>query len=1115
MKRSVAAAVVSLGLVSCTNTTILNTMEMRITLPTSRVPNEEIASVEVVLELAAGFESRWGPSDETAVVGVRTAEGFQATTQIADVNANGRREFTLKLPLNPFGAGSSWPLFLNSNPEESQFTASAKVLSSTRVLYTGGQTVDTAYRPIRFFREGNVVVVVLSCAIASDCDLDGGTDGGGTDAGDAGDAGVAADASVPVQDASVSVDLALVRLIRNPVGTADRIEGADASASAGALVTAYRDLDGGASIGSGTVAPSGAFAITLTDEDVQSAAIRATNGDASTALSLVTQKRLVATFAGKDAGSTTENPHVARWTFTNQLQPTLSTLVADGGSFEFSTGDYGALASSDATSAVNDAGLASTGLTATKLFVDARRSVGAVYRPIDQSIYIFGGNLASDVWTWNGFMWFQVTPTDGGPPSERDTAAVAYDRRRDKIWVFGGCSTLNCVGPFKDDLWEFHVASKTWTNRTPVGDAGLVRPAGRIDHAMAFDERNDALVLFGGTLSPSDTKTWVFSPDASTWTAYDASVASPTNRAEHAMVFWGDAGSASSRVILHGGYRTGSGVLSDTYLWDGNTKAWSQPTPTSFPDAGRRRFRLTRKETDPNGNPIFLFGGIPASGSTWPTNVFEMSYNPGTTTITWKEYGTTGIDAGRLEMAWATRSDGKLVIFGGYRQDTTPSPMGDTLVGTVNVSQVDFVDQQSSSTRMPPALFQAGLVYDATQTRVVLATGRTLGGAQTATAETWIYDTGSWTRGSDHPAARWGAVVTDDPVTSGLPLLFGGNNGTSLFQDTYLFSSNSWSPRSVTTKPAVRWGAAVMTDPQRSRVVVFGGCGGLGGINGGPPLADTWEWDGTNWSSVTTTTAPPARSFATFAYDSVRRKGVLYGGDADEECDGYVGALNDTWEFDGTGPSWTQVDAGGPGDGRKDHAAVFDSRRGRVVMHGGRADGGMSAEVFEYDGVAWTQLGLTSLTPHEKHSMTFDHSVGEAYIFGGVSNDFWKVTLGGRFAEQLFQFNVAAAGVTAPYGALRVKAVATGSGARGTTPSPTFQITNGVYVFAWNASLSRWDAVFLGPGEGTIEATIATTSTAQYVSSGVVSLLVATRHPSSTNIPSVLAADFIELSIDY
>ncbi|HEB53564.1 MAG TPA: hypothetical protein ENI87_09965, partial [bacterium] len=54
-------------------------------------------------------------------------------------------------------------------------------------------------------------------------------------------------------------------------------------------------------------------------------------------------------------------------------------------------------------------------------------------------------------------------------------------------------------------------------------------------------------------------------------------------------------------------------------------------------------------------------------------------------------------------------------------------------------------------------------------------------------------------------------------------------------------------------------------------------CVFFGGYDGST-LAETWEWDGTDWTLRTGIGSPGARSHHAMVYDSVRQVVVLFGG---------------------------------------------------------------------------------------------------------------------------------------------------------------------------------------------------------------------------------------------
>jgi hypothetical protein len=72
-------------------------------------------------------------------------------------------------------------------------------------------------------------------------------------------------------------------------------------------------------------------------------------------------------------------------------------------------------------------------------------------------------------------------------------------------------------------------------------------------------------------------------------------------------------------------------------------------------------------------------------------------------------------------------------------------------------------------------------------------------------------------------------------------------------------------------------------DPEASKVVLFSGVGAP---------ADTWTWDGTNWTEQHPAQSPPARQGAALAYESDHGYTVLFGGFSSTATN-----LADTWLY--------------------------------------------------------------------------------------------------------------------------------------------------------------------------------------------------------------------------
>lgn len=239
-------------------------------------------------------------------------------------------------------------------------------------------------------------------------------------------------------------------------------------------------------------------------------------------------------------------------------------------------------------------------------------------------------------------------------------------------------------------------------------------------------------------------------------------------------------------------------------------------------------------------------------------------------------------------------------------------------------------------------------------------------------------------RGEAPPARQNHAMVYDS--ARGRVVLFGGfANGTRL-ADTWEWDGAQW--RDVTpsaVSPPARDQHEMVYDSARGRAVLFGGTGG----GTGGALNDTWEWNGTRWTEVTPSgPRPQGRIFHAMAFDSVRRRTVLFGGRLETEVD-----VQDTWEWDGTG--WINVvPAGARPPGRAGHKMAFDPGRSRVVMFDGLGIG----DLWEWDGTRWEAQNPSGDEPQGRfgHGMVFDPASGGVLVFGGFSetdellSDLWS-----------------------------------------------------------------------------------------------------------------------------
>lgn len=89
------------------------------------------------------------------------------------------------------------------------------------------------------------------------------------------------------------------------------------------------------------------------------------------------------------------------------------------------------------------------------------------------------------------------------------------------------------------------------------------------------------------------------------------------------------------------------------------------------------------------------------------------------------------------------------------------------------------------------------------------------------------------------------------------------------------YDGTGWTNRTPANGPSLRSDHLLAYDEWRGRVVLFGGyCGDLTGCS----YADTFAWDGTEWTNLAPSLSPLARWSTAWAYSPLERGVVLFGG---------------------------------------------------------------------------------------------------------------------------------------------------------------------------------------------------------------------------------------------
>lgn len=252
-------------------------------------------------------------------------------------------------------------------------------------------------------------------------------------------------------------------------------------------------------------------------------------------------------------------------------------------------------------------------------------------------------------------------------------------------------------------------------------------------------------------------------------------------------------------------------------------------------------------------------------------------------------------------------------------------------------------------------------------------------------------DAQQWTllNPANRPSPRSSGICWDND--RGVGVLFGGYAGSNAItlSDTWELTNGNWIQRAPANAPLARWANGMTYDRARQRMVLFGGYSplapGVGAMN------DTWEYDGTDWTQRTPANSPPRRLSMSMVYDVARGRAVMFGGF--EYPSTYY---NDTWEWDGI--NWKQRATANAPSPRIGLMMAYDESRNTTLAFGGGDGNQILGDTWIYDGNNWTQkFPSTSPSARWASSYAYDGSCGAVTLFGGantlfalIHNDIWQ-----------------------------------------------------------------------------------------------------------------------------
>lgn len=540
--------------------------------------------------------------------------------------------------------------------------------------------------------------------------------------------------------------------------------------------------------------------------------------------------------------------------------------------------------------------------------------------------------------------------------------------------------------------------------RASAGDAWveIARPA-RIGHVAVFDAKHHRMVVFGGgpdsDLLHDDV--WVLTPGKPhPWERAVPLGEPPSARTGAAAVY--DA--ARDRMLVIGG-RDPGGVRND--VWELSLEGrfrWRELHPEGTPPPARANHTAT---LDPEHDRVFVFGGqFDYFGSL--DDLWQLSLSP---RLAWTRVAQAGPSPYRREWHSAVYAPDLhgIIVFGGLSlcslgYDWTICDVPDTWFLSTRDTPA-WADLTGRIRGDPPCgHFGHIAAYDAATSRMVVFGGyawswNSASSCRPTLAEIWSLSMtdSAWSSSSldgAGPDALVYATCVVDPERQQLLLHGGGRNpieGGFAHNET--------------------WALSLARPPAWSRVEPESASVRPSGFYGQSAIYDPerdrmllyqdqqlWAYsfhDHGGWTRVATSgNPPPARSQHATVYDSKRNRMIVYGGK------GSAGKyLADAWALTlGKDPEWCQIVTRDEGPARAGAAAIYDPIRDRLISFGGDSAYWVKGDVWALPlatGSEWTQLLPHLSWEHSRsHSSAIYDSKRDAMVIfgGGIRVDGWAGT---------------------------------------------------------------------------------------------------------------------------
>lgn len=241
-----------------------------------------------------------------------------------------------------------------------------------------------------------------------------------------------------------------------------------------------------------------------------------------------------------------------------------------------------------------------------------------------------------------------------------------------------------------------------------------------------------------------------------------------------------------------------------------------------------------------------------------------------------------------------------------------------------------------------PRLYSIAAAFDDIRNVTVVYGNHANGRYEKSDCGTWEWDGQEWTtrKPKSSPPCVFGHSMVFDKNRK-VVVFYGGSTDREVYDETWLWDGNNWTLAISPENPSFRFHQGMAYDKARGRTVLFGGYIYESGV-GYVERNDTWEWDGSVWSQVSTD-GPEYRVFSPMVYHD--SEGVVF----------LFGFGDDTWTWEGT--TWTKrPSSNNPEIGKR--ALAYDVQRSRTVAYGTDVFSEDFDETYEWDGENWSSFAL-------------------------------------------------------------------------------------------------------------------------------------------------------------